>query len=82
MESILMEYVAIESQLEILLGVIGLHCNKFLDNKGRKDIKIFHRIEFSNYIFNNSKIFEKSKLNKKFYDDLIKCKEKIVTYMK
>lgn len=72
MEAILMEYVAIESRLEILLGVAGLPCNKFLDNNIRKDINISHRIECANYIFKNSKVFDKTKLDKKYFEDLKK----------
>lgn len=38
MEAILMEYAAIEARMEILLGVIGLPCNKFISDKERHNI--------------------------------------------
>ena len=48
MEAILMEYAAIESRLEVMLGVLGLPCNKFIDNNQRKNIRNRQRIKFKN----------------------------------
>ena len=44
MEAILIEYAAIESRLEVMLGLIGMPCNKFLEASERKKIQISHRI--------------------------------------
>lgn len=70
MEAIIMEYAAIESRLEILLGIVGLPCNKFMDDSSRKNIKISHRVFCANHMLMNSTVFHNTKLNKKFFDKL------------
>ena len=44
MEAILMEYAAIESRLEVILGLVGMPCNKFIEDNERKKVQISHRI--------------------------------------
>ena len=70
MEAILMEYAAIESRLEVLLGIVGLPCNKFMDDNSRKSVQISHRVSCASHMLKNSSIFENTKLNKKFFEKL------------
>ena len=72
MEAILMEYAAIESRLEVMLGVLGLPCNKFIDNSQRKSINISHRVNCVNYLRKNSIVFDNTKLSKSFFEKLSK----------
>ena len=41
-EAVLMEYASIEARLEVIMGVIGLPCNKQLSSKERQSIIICH----------------------------------------
>lgn len=77
MEAILMEYAAMEARLEVMLGVLGLPCNKFLDAKQRKSIQISHRIACANYCRRNSAAFSKTKLPKNFFEE----KKKIASWI-
>jgi len=70
MEAILMEYAAIESRMEILLGVLGLPCNKFLDDKERKKVQISHRLQCADEIRKHSSAFNTTKLEAKFFAKL------------
>ena len=70
LEAIFHEYAAIESRLEVTLGVLGMPCNKNLQSNIRKDINISQRINCLKGIMNNSSIFEKSKLDNKFFKSL------------
>lgn len=70
MEAILMEYAAIESRLEVMLGLIGMPCNKFIEDKERKKVQISHRISCVKKFRKNSPLFEKTKLSSKFFDKL------------
>lgn len=70
MEAILMEYAAIEARLEVLLGVIGLPCNKFQDDKVRKNIQISHRINCADKLLKSAPVFEKTKLEKQYFKKL------------
>ena len=70
MEAILMEYAAIESRLEVMLGLLGMPCNKFIEISKRKKIQISHRISCVKKIHKKSRLFEKTKLSSKFFDDL------------
>lgn len=72
MEAILMEYAAIESRLEVMLGIFGAPCNKFADDNVRRKINISHRIACLKYLMKNSSAFDNSKLNKKFFEDFEK----------
>ena len=69
-EAILMEYAAIESRMEILLGVLGLPCNKFLPDDKRTKIQISHRLNCASHLRKTHKLFAKTKLTKKFFDKL------------
>lgn len=66
MEAILIEYAAIESRLEVMLGLIGMPCNKFLEASERKKIQISHRISCAKKFRKNSSLFENTKLSNKF----------------
>ena len=70
LEAILMEYAAIEARMEILLGLLGLPCNKFQDDQVRKSVQISHRIQCANKLRKSSAVFEKTKLSKKFFEKL------------
>ena len=60
MEAILLEYAAMESRLEIILGVLGLPCNKYLEPDLRRKTKISHRISCLEYMYKHSPVFVKS----------------------
>jgi hypothetical protein len=81
MEAILMEYAAIESRMETLLGLLGLPCNKFLPDDIRKKIQLSHRISCANMFRKQNVIFEKTKLSKNFFDKLLKWTEKRNEYI-
>ena len=68
LEAIFLEYAAIESRLESILGIIGASCNKNLDNAQRTLIKISNRIICLKKARKNLPIFEKSKLEISFFD--------------
>ena len=70
MEAILMEYAAIESRLEVMLGLLGMPCNKFMEASERKKIQISHRISCVKKFRKNSHLFEKTKLSPKFFGNL------------
>lgn len=70
MEAILMEYAAIEARLEVLLGVLGLPCNKFLSPDERKRVQISHRITCADYYRRNSGLFARTKLPQKYFKSL------------
>ncbi len=70
MEAILMEYAAIEGRMEILLGVLGLPCDRFGDYKSRKAVQISHRINCANKIRKSSQVFEGTKLGEKYFEKL------------
>ena len=70
MEAILMEYAAMESRLEIILGVVGLPCSKDLENSMRNNINISHRIRCVKWLVQDSPLFKSSKLEKKFFEKL------------
>ncbi len=69
-EAILMEYAALEARLEILLGIIGLPCNKFLPDDKRRAIQISHRLNCAANLRKTHALFEKTKLPKNFFDKL------------
>lgn len=81
MEAILMEYAAIESRLEIILGVVGLPCNKNLDPTIRRKINISHRVACLKALLQNSTAFSSSKLDKKFCEKLKKWVDKRNQYI-
>ena len=67
-EAILLEYAALESRLEVILGILQMPCNKDLESGKRKDIKISHRIQCLNYMRKHSPVFENTKLEKNFFE--------------
>ena len=70
MEAILMEYAAMESRMEIILGVAGLPCNKHLDDDQRKMINISHRIKCLHHLIKHATLFQNTKLDNKFFKGL------------
>lgn len=70
MEAMLMEYAAIESRLEALLGVAGLPCGKKLADHLRKDIQISHRVACAKRLYTENPELEQSKLNKKHFEKI------------
>jgi hypothetical protein len=70
MEAILMEYAAIESRMEVLLGLLGAPCNKFLLDEERKKIQISHRLGCANAFRKEMAVFKNTKLSMKFFDKL------------
>jgi hypothetical protein len=81
MEAILMEYAAIESRMETLLGVLRLPCHKFLPDNIRKKVQISHRISCANIFRKQMLAFESTKLSKNFFDKLLKWTEKRNEYI-
>ena len=71
LEAILMEYAAIESRMEVLLGVLGLPCNKFESDSIRKSIQLSHRIKCADRLRKTSKVFENTKLSRNFFQNLL-----------
>ena len=80
LEAIFLEYAAIESRLEVILGIFGAPCNKHLESSVRKNIKISHRINCLEKQV-TSPCFEKTKINRKFFKDIRKWIEKRNKYI-
>jgi hypothetical protein len=70
LEAIFREYAAIEGRLEVMCGVLGLPCNKDLDDKKRKDIKISHRVECLKKIYNANSLYGKGRFDINYFDNL------------
>ena len=66
-EAILLEYAALESRLEVILGILGSPCNKKLKTEQRIKVNISHRIECLKKARANSLIFGKTKLPHNFF---------------
>ena len=71
-EDMLMEYASIESRLEVIMGVIGLPCNKGLPDTERRKILISDRIKCLKTVSQTSDGFSSSKLSKGFFTKLEK----------
>ena len=68
LEAIFLEYAAIEGRLEVILGILGMPCNKMLDSTIRRKIGIADRVECLRFCYcNNPLVFEKSKINYQFF---------------
>lgn len=68
LEAIFLEYAAIEGRLEIILGMLGLPCNKDLEIMTRKEVRISSRIKCLNqYRKNCPTVFNASKLEWNFF---------------
>ena len=67
LEAIFLEYAALESRLESILGILGAPCNKTLDPNQRNKVNISRRIECLKRIRRNNPIFEKTKLPLNFF---------------
>lgn len=72
LEAIFMEYAAIESRLEAMLGVLGMPCGRYADENIRKNVQISHRIDCLISLSSNQLLFGKTCLEKGFFDKLKK----------
>ena len=76
-----MEYAAIESRLEVFLGLLNLPCNRNIADKERRKVQISHRIKCAKECLGNFEIFNTSKLDKKYFDRLSKWIKKRDEYV-
>ncbi len=67
LEAIFLEYAAIEGRLEVILGILGMPCNKYLEPKIRKKINVSDRIECLHYYRKNCSCFTTTKLPPNFF---------------
>ena len=73
LEAIFREYAAIESRLEVILGVQCSPCGKkVLTDNQRKDVMISHRVACVEKIYKSNCDIGNTKLDKKFFDKLKK----------
>lgn len=71
LEAIFREYAAIESRLEVLLGVLGSPCGKkVLTDNQRKDVMVSHRVSCVERIYKSNYDIGNAKLDKKFFNKL------------
>ena len=75
LEAIFMEYAAIESRLEVLLGVLGAPCNRYLSLEQRSQFHISQRLKCFKRLFVSDAIFSKSKLDGTYFFQLKKWLE-------
>lgn len=80
-EAMLMEYAAIESRLEIIMGLIGLPCNKDLTDKERRSINISDRLSCLQSIQEHTDLFANSKLPRGFFEKMKKWIDKRNVYI-
>ena len=70
MEAILLEYAAIESRLEVLLGLFGMPCNKDLETEKRIKVNIGSRRKCLWYIYKTcDESVGNTKLPDRFFHD-------------
>ena len=82
LEAVFIEYAAIESRLEVMLGVLGAPCNRYLPPEERKKYNISQRVACLKRVFDsNESIFGKSKLTKKDFTNLKNWLEKRNRYV-
>lgn len=67
-EALMLEYSAIEGRLEVMLGLLGMPCNKKADDEVRRKVNISSRIDCLNYFRKNSSVFENTKLDYHFFE--------------
>ena len=68
LEAIFLEYAAIESRLEVILGLLGYPCNKSVDRSIRRRVNISDRVECLRVCRNKNKLlFDCSKLDEHFF---------------
>lgn len=70
LEALFLEYAALEGRLEVMLGVLGLPCNKEQPHSIRKSIQISHRLTCLDNLQKSTDLFAKSKLPKKYFQKL------------
>lgn len=69
-EAVFLEYAAIESRLEVILGILGYPCNKELPQSARRGVNISDRVECLRVCrIKNSGLFKKTKLDKNFFTE-------------
>ena len=70
LEAVFLEYAAIESRLEVLLGILGMPCNKTRDVAVRARVKISDRVECLRYCYcKNEPFFKKPHIDSKFFNE-------------
>ena len=73
LEAVFIEYAAIEGRLEVMLGILGAPCNRLLPDAERRKFNISQRVKCAKRLFgDNEVVFEKSKLDKKYFNKLEK----------
>lgn len=80
-EAMLMEYAAIEARLEVIMGVLGLPCNKNIPDKERRKVNISDRVRCLKTIQKGCDVFNSSKLPDGFFGGLEKWIEKRNRYI-
>lgn len=72
LEAVFREYAAIESRLEVILGLFGLPCNNKAPDQDRRDIKISHRIKCLKRIYSSNTLIGNTKIDPDFFTSLDK----------
>ena len=72
LEAVFMEYAAMESRMEGVLGVIGAPCNNQLPPKERTKFQISHRVACLQKLLENTEISANSKLDQIYFQNLNK----------
>lgn len=68
MEAIFLEFAAIESRLEVMLGILGYPCNKSIDRSIRCKVNISDRVKCLQVCRKKNKVlFDRSKLDECFF---------------
>ena len=68
LEAIFLEYAALEGRLEVILGVLGAPCNRNLTSSQRCLVNISSRVQCLKKARKTLPVFEKTKLEKSFFD--------------
>jgi len=71
-EAMLMEYAAIEGRLEVIMGVLGLPCNKQLPSEERRKIYVSNRLTCLREIYLSSNVLADSPIPRSFWKKLEK----------
>lgn len=69
-EAVLMEYASIEARLEVIMGVIGLPCNKQLSSSDRQSVKISNRIGCLKRVYRDSNMLSDAPIPNSFWKQL------------
>lgn len=72
MEAVLLEYAAIESRLEALLGLLSAPCNRTAPDEIRRKVQISHRLTCAQHMYETTPISARSKLPCNFFEKVSK----------